>query len=118
MADLSLQVAIAQRLITAYGRPVTFEKLGAPVGDPPVPEIVASLPTDAVFVGPAGLGFAAQSSELLRRALQIALVSPGEDADLGIFTQIKDEGLIWRIEGVEILRPGAQTILGYVSVKR
>ena len=118
MADLSPQIAVAQRLISAYGRSVTFEKLGTPMGIPPLPSVAKSLTVDAVFVSPSGLGFAAQSSDLLRRALQIAIVAPGPDVDLLDFSQIQDSGVTWRIEGIEILRPGTQTVLGYVSVQQ
>ena len=116
MADRSPQIATAQRLISRYGRPVTLEKLGPSSGGKAT--VSDALQVDAVFVGPSSLGFEARSSALVRRAEQIALVAPGVDVDLNAYQRIQDAGIEWAIEGVEVLRPGSQTVLGYLSVKR
>ena len=116
MADRSPQIATAQRLISRYGRPVTLEKLGPSSGGKAT--VSHALQVDAVFVGPSSLGFQAQSSDLLRRAEQIALVAPGAEVDLNGYEQLRDGGVTWAIVGVEVLRPGEQTVLGYVSIER
>ena len=116
VADLSPQIATAQRLISRYGRPVTLEKLGPSSGGKAT--VSDALQVDAVFVGPSSLGFEARSSALVRRAEQIALVAPGADVKLDGYERLQDDGTAWAIVGVEVLRPGDQTVLGYLSVKR
>ena len=116
MADLSPQIATAQRLIGRFGRPVTLEQLGSSSGGEAT--VSQSLAVNAVFMDPSSLGFEARSSELLRRAVQIAFVAPGADVDLNAYQRLRDGDVTWAIEGVEVLRPGSQTVLGYLSVKR
>lgn len=131
MVETAPLIATAQRLITENGRSVTFIAFnktstdanrpwkGSGVDPRLTPD--SSLTVDGVFVDPTSLGQLGRSftlTELLKRAEQILLVSPGAAVELSPFQEVLDGGEYWKITSIQQLKPGADTILYYVGLKR
>lgn len=129
MADLTKLVATAQRLIKANGRSVTFIRHDQTLGDVAKPwqgpTDARAKPNDtsvqnAVFLEPSSapkLGISTEQSDLVMNSEQIMMVSPGT-VDLTAFQEVLDGTTYWKITTIEVLRPGAVTLLAYVGVKR
>ena len=129
MADLVKLVATAQRLIKANGRAVTFIRHDETLADTAKPwdgptnartTPDESEAMDAVFVPPASavrLGLTTEQSDLIIRSEQIMIVSPGT-VDLSRFQEVLDDGIYWKINMVELLKPGTTVLLGFVGIKR
>ncbi len=130
--DYSVMSALAQTLIAANGRAVTFVKQDRTPADAAVPWRGAAAPTatpgatelagSAVFVPPssvASLGMSTKASDLVKRSEAIMMVGlgPTATADLSDYDEVVDGASRWRIVGVEKLAPGSTTLLYYVGVE-
>ncbi len=128
-------VALANQaltLITDNGRSVTFRRLDRTPADPAMPWRGAADPRatpDASVAGPAvavppsgaaALGLRVEDSELVKRSEQIFIVALGATStdDLTTFDEVLDGTELWKIVGVEKLRPAATTLLYFVGVAR
>ena len=131
MVDLTPLIAVAQRLITENGRSVTlvqFDTVPTSASQPwkgnadPRATPAAELPIDAAFVNPSGassLGLSLTTSDLLKRSEQILIISPGAQVDVTPFHEVLDiDGTSWKIQAMEVLRPGTETALAFIGVKR
>lgn len=125
LVDYAELVAVAQELIEGTGRLVTFRNLPstpANVNQPWKPAAGAPVLANsfATFVPASSaqeMGLGVSDSELFRRAEQVCLVPPGA-ADLLSFQEVLDNGSVWRIEWIEVLRPGDTVLLYIMGVKR
>lgn len=129
MVDLAPIILIAQTLITENGREVTFiqhsdtlefdaQPWEGPADARTAPASIAKM--DAVFFNPseaAKLGISFESPDLLKRAEQIMMVSPGT-VDIRLFQEVLDENVYWKILGAEIFKPGKLVAIAYVAVGR
>lgn len=121
-------VALALRLITKHGRPVTFIEMSSATATPAFPfegptnpqaAPTRTLVTVGCFVEPDSLqrlGISTKFMELLQRSDRIVLV-PGPE-DLEGFNSVSDESKNYGITGIETLRPGLTNILHYVGTMR
>ncbi len=130
MVDFAPLIATAQRLISENGRSVTLVEFdSAPAdGSKPwkgaadpraVPD--AELTLDAVFVNPGGatsLGLSLETSDFIKRSEQIMIISPGASVDLTEFEEVLDDAVTWKIQGMEILKPGAEVVVAFIGVRR
>lgn len=129
MVDAVKLAATALRLLNDNGRSVTFiqhdttpEIAAQPWDGPAAPRTTpaSTLVLSAVFAHPRfvdRLGLTIEVDDLIRRSEQIMIVSQGTN-DLSIFQEVLDGTTYWKITGVEILRPGDTTLLGFVGVRR
>jgi hypothetical protein len=118
---------VANELIFEAGRTVSFIQLDSTPDDTATPwenstprTGQTSVSLKGVFVEPESsiqLGESYVSKDLVKRSTKILIVEPG-DNDLSTFDEINDGGVKWKIEGVEILKPGTVTIVGFVGVSR
>ncbi len=130
MVDFVGLTATAQRLISENGRSVTLLQFDSDPADADQPWDGAAdirtdpddtLTLDAVFVSPSGapsLGFIAVTSDLIKLAEQIIIISPGASRDVTGFQEVDDGGTNWKITAVEVLRPAADVVLAYMGLKR
>lgn len=133
--DYAKAAQLALRLIQENGRAITLVYLGQTPEDPAKPwrgntdarnNPKAQVDTYGAFVPPsgAGLGFLSQDSELVKRAEQILLIAAQSVLGYNVeeFNEVIDpEDLVntrWRIDMVEMLKPGPLRILYAVGVKR
>ena len=131
MVDFTPLIATAQRLISENGRSVTLVELDSSPADPSkpwkgaadpraVPD--ASLTLDAVFVNPGtattSLGLSLETSDFIKRSEQIMIISPGASVDLTGFEEVSDDSVTWKIQGMEILKPGAEVVVAFIGVRR
>lgn len=125
-ADYSRFVALSVKMIDKYGRLVDVQRLSNASGDPDkpwdgpgTPTVAESKQVPAVFVPASGSGLGTDlvSEDLLKRAEQVALVAP-TDVNLETFNVIQDTGQRWKIEWVQVLRPGPIIVLYVFGVKR
>jgi hypothetical protein len=121
------QLALVQRLLPKHARPVTFIQLsavtggfpGEAAGDPRSPP-ARSVTTPACFVEPDSLqrlGLSTKIDQLLQTSDRICLVSGIVDL-AGMDEMIDDDGLYYKVQGMETLRPGTRTLLHFVGVER
>lgn len=125
--DYTEFVALAQELITDNGRALAFQRLESVPDNPAQPWKGAGTPTVVeqisgvygVFVPAKGsdLGRSFVSEELLKKVDQMVLVA-GRTEDLEQFDLIVDDGLKWRIEWAQVLRPGPLVVLYSFGVCR
>ena len=131
MVDFAASIATAQRLITENGRLVTLVSLDdtpAVAAQPwkgaadPRATPDATLPVRAVFVPPSSasaLGLRIDTNDLVKRAEQIAIVSPGGAVDTEIYDEIADsDGSRWKIVFSENLKPAELLVLSFFGVAR
>lgn len=130
MVDYVALTAIAQRLITENGRLATFvafDNVSANITKPwegpddPRTTPVASDVYSVVNVEPSGtvaLGSSQKVTDLAKRSEKILIVSAGVQVDMSIYDEVIDESVTYKIEGIEILRPGSITVLSFVGLKR
>lgn len=128
--DYSKTLQTARRLITKFGRTVTFVKLSAGPTDPTKPwrgatdpraiDPVSSLEIDAVFVEPESLerlGLQRASADFIKSAEQVMIVAT--DQDLGKFDEVIDtDGGRFKCDNIQTLQPAGTIILHYVRVQR
>lgn len=123
------KLALAQKLIKFYGRPVTLVQLNSTPTDPTKPwqgtanpraTPAATLVIYGVFVEPESLerlGKQRASSDFIKSAEQVLIVSTPEN--LGIYDEAIDEdGSTWKIDNLQSLQPGGITLLHYLRVQR
>lgn len=116
-------VALALRLIKKFGRPTTFNQLGAGA-DPTkpwradAPNVVNTVTQPAVFVSMAlkDLGFDLTQEELEKRATEAILTAPGV-IDLTLVHQVVD-GPTYSILWVKVLKPGPVPVLYAMGIAR
>ena len=131
MVDYTKLITTTQRLISASGRSVTLVEFDSTLADPNKPWNGATDPrtapdstldVDAVFVEPQSalrLGLLFLTDDLLKRAEQIMLISPGAAVDLSIFNEVIDsDSSRWKIIDSRILKPGDDVVLTYLTVIR
>lgn len=113
MKDYSGNVALARKLIDKFGRTVTVEKSSNIPADSNREwrgeSASATLDVSAVLLD---FDEADIDGTAVKRGDKRALVAPpttGED--LTGYETLVDEGRTWRIESVQVLRPGSATIL-------
>ena len=131
MVDTAPLIAVAQRLIQENGRQISLIQFNStpqdanrpwrgPSADPrATPDSTLSL--FAAFVPPSGareLGLRYVSETLLKRAEQIAIISPGANVDLSIFQEILDTGVYYKMDVLDVLKPGSATVLAFLGVRR
>jgi len=131
VADHTKFVTLAKKLLNSHGRSISFIKLNELPADPNKPWKgpgvggETTLLVDGVFVPPntvrqfglTALGLGTEFQDLIAMSQQIIIVSPGEN-DLREYTSVLDNGERWGIIGLQILKPGITTILGFVGVRR
>ncbi len=120
----------ANRLITKWGRDVTFKKMSSTAADSSQPwrGTEATLTTTvqkAVFVGlqevPPLFANRMVTHELVNRIRKVLLVAPNDDTlDLAEYDSVQDGDSDWKINFVETLAPGAETLrlLYFIGVYR
>lgn len=130
MVDTTKLIATAQRLIKKNGRAVQLLQFDSAPANPSQPwkgnadpraTPDATLDLSAVFVQPSSavrLGLSAESSDLIKRSEQILIVSPGPTVDVRVFHEVVDDTENWKIQGVEILKPGSEVLLAFIGVRR
>lgn len=125
LIDYAELVAVAQSLISATGRQVTFQRLSTTAADltkpwngTGSPTVQVSATLFATFVPATGSGFGREfvSEEMLKRVEQVCLVAPNAN-NMSTFNTIVD-GATWGIEWVYELKPGATTLLWAIGVKQ
>lgn len=128
--DYTELAATSKRLITKFGRSVTFVKPSTTLIDPSKPWLGSTgteitLVTVAVFVPPnqvrqfglSALGYGTEFTEFTQFSEQIAICYP-EDARLKDYPTLRDGGVDWGVVGVQMLEPGDKKLLAYVGVRR
>ena len=111
-------IALALRLIAKHGRDVTFQVINSTPADADKPwRGTATPPTQigplkAVFVPFRGFEFGSEFTDnaLFKEVEQICMVAGGQ-GNLETTHLITDSGKEYKIEWVQKLRPGDQTIL-------
>lgn len=127
MSEYDASVAVAINLIRKKGRIVTLQKMSAASTDPNKPwkgqgspVVESSVPeVPSCFVPHTGsnLGFISVASELLKRSEQVALVAPIAEG-LEVNDRILDNGVTWKVDWVQVLKPALQTVLYVFGVSR
>jgi len=131
MKDYTPNIATAQRLIAKFGRPVILRHEDqTPVDEerpwgPDLDTDDLSLSTFGVFVPPnqvrifglSALGDSTEFRDLVTFSEQIMICSPG-DIDPKFYDTVVDAGVHWRINAIQSLKPGTQTILCYFGIRR
>lgn len=129
MVDYVRLAATATRLVAANGRALSFVRLEETPTDTAKPWRGADTPraqADSVVLGSgvavqpsslSTLGIHVTDEHFLKRADQV-LIAVADD-EIENYDEVIDENSeVWKITGVEKLRPATTTILYYVGVKR
>ena len=120
-------VALAKRLIAGHGRSVIMQQLGASATDPSRPWNGQSIPVvsviekvTAAFVPHTGsdLGKFFVSEELLKRCNEVGLVAGGTKNELSVFHQVVDGNRTFKLEWVQVLKPGTVNIVYAFGIMR
>lgn len=127
--DYSGLRATAQRLVENFGRPVTFVLFEDDPADPAKPWRGAADPRSpaeseiagsAVAVPPSSasqLGLRVDHVDFVKRSDQILIAFA--ETDIEEYDEVLDsDGVRYKIEGVEKLRPAETTLLFFVGVRR
>ena len=127
MAEYDASIAVAIRLITKKGRAVILQKMSNASSDPAkpwrgqgLPVVESSVPNvPACFVPHQGsdMGFISVDVELLKKSEQVALIAPIAEG-LEVNDRISDNGITWKVDWVQVLKPGLQTVLYVFGVSR
>ena len=131
MVDYVRLAQTAERLIKNNGRSISFVKLNetpANANRPwkgPGAGGETTLALNGVFVPPntvrqfglTALGEGTEFKDLVTFSQQIIIVAQGEN-DLREYTSVLDGSVRWGIIGLQVLRPGDTTLLGFVGVRR
>lgn len=126
MSDHKKFADLAVRLIDKNGRAITLQTLSGAAADPNkpwlgagAPTVSAAVDTKAVFLPASGndLGKIITSKELLASVEQVALIAPHASL-LEEMTVMLDDGKVWKVEWVQVLKPGDQICLYLFGVKR
>lgn len=126
MATYADFIALAQRLIALRGRTCSLVKMSAAAADPTKPWNGPGAPTELAradvigcFVPKSGtdLGQGFISKEQLKRCQEVVLVAPGEE-DYTAFGVLLDDAVRWKVEWVQVLKPGPVPVLYALGVSR
>lgn len=126
--DYEELLAVTLELITDTGRAITIEKLSAEAQDEEKPwrgvgtdgpTVESSVDTVGTFVPASGmdLGQIVKDKELLKRVEQVVLV-PGNEEPIELYTRIVDAGDLWKVDWVQVLKPGDTVMLYAFGIKR
>ena len=133
--DYAKLLVTVNKLISKNGRDIIFNREDRTSKDPDKPwrgpKLEADggtpvvLATKGVFVPPntvrefgiTSLGEGTEWVDMMTLSQQIVIV-PGTETDLRQFDKITDRGVDWGIKAIQILRPGALALLGFVGVRR
>lgn len=131
MVNYSRLATTAARLIQSNGRSITFCKLNETPTDPTKPwygpgdgeETLLAL--NGVFVPPntvrqfglSALGEGTEFKDLIAFSEQVIITAQG-DNDLREYTSVIDRNDRWGIIGLQVLRPGDDSIIAFVGVRR
>jgi len=124
--DYSKPLATAQRLIARYGRAIELQGASTGPADPSKPlgdraPVAAPVAVVGAFVQPSSLnalGFGVSVVELFGSCSQIALVAPvNKGDDYSDMKFLYDNGVRWKIEHIETLKPGPIVVLHFIGVK-
>lgn len=75
-------------------------------------------PTSVREFGLPALGDGTDFNDLVLSSQQVVIVYPGEN-NLKDYISLEDtDGKVWGITGIQILKPGNTTMLGFIGVKR
>lgn len=118
-------VTKVQRAIDKYGRFVTFRaRAGAtPDNDPlagPQDADVISNPVKGVFVpitGLAQLGISTTKTDAFKHSEQVGLFPPSA-IDYAAQAFLVDGGGTWKVDAIDMLKPGDTALLYYIGVSR
>lgn len=124
-------VQTASRLIANNGRAIQFFKFNEIPNDSnqpwkgPAISGEQTLELNGVFVPPntvrefglSALGEGTGFEDLIAFSQQVIIVAQGEN-DLREYTTVIDRDQRWGIVGLQVLRPGNTTVLGFVGVRR
>lgn len=129
--DYTELAVLAQALIDENGRLITFNRykqapadVAKPWRGPGDPTTVPGATDEVrgVFVGvnrsTPGMGLDFISEDVLKRAEQCCLVGPTVGYDLTTANEVVDGGVHWKVEFVEVLKPGDTVLLYAVGLKR
>jgi hypothetical protein len=127
MADHSDFLDLAREMISEEGREVVFAKLDADPADATKPWRGAGAPTPvdpvttfAVFLPDgSGLGKLTEDNELFKTSENVLLVAPpvtGED--LEGYHVVTDDGVRWKINVVQTVKPATLAVLYAMGVSR
>jgi hypothetical protein len=119
-----------RRLVTKFGRSVTFIQLGAGPDNPAQPwkgtsgvrtDPIAEFTVDGVFVEPESLerlGLQIQASEFIKGTSEVVIVVT--DQSLKQYDEMIDshDGARFKVNNIQQLNPGDKIILHYVRVQR
>ena len=131
MVDYVRMAQTASRLIANNGRAIQFFKFNEIPNDSNQPwkgPAISGEPTlklTGVFVPPntvrefglSALGEGTRFEDLITFSQQVIIVAQGEN-DLQKYTTVIDRDERWGIVGLQVLRPGNTTVLGFVGVRR
>lgn len=125
--DYNKTVATAQRLITKFGRSVTFCQPDVTPPDANAPWKTSNavsgetqVALDIVAVQPSSLeqlGISVEFSERFKRSDQVFICAPGTN-NMENFASALDNSLRWEITHLEILKPATTVVLAFIGVKR
>lgn len=125
--DYNRTRATVERIIKAYGRPVTFINDAGPLNPanplgPAGPAVQVSN-VMGVFVRPSGYIKLGESTQMdpgmWPEADKIILVLPRLDYDFTVFTRVIDTDLQgYKVYKTELIKPGMIPLLMYVGLKR
>ena len=115
-----------QRLINKNGRNIILIK-NEIVSDPGKPwkgssstEVTQTI--KAVNINPSSLtklGQSTQIDNLVKLDIDfIYLFFPSNNLDICSYTNVRDNGVLYAIEDIQILEPGTKKYLGYIGVKK
>lgn len=125
MSDHQKFIDLALRLIAKHGRDVTYKVISSTPSDPTKPWRGTTTPPTvlgpfkSVFVPFRGYEFGSEfeDSQLFKEVKEICMCA-GAQADLETAHLLTDNGVDYKIEWVQRLRPGDQTILYAFGVDR
>jgi len=130
MVDYVKLAATADRLITANGRTVTFQRKSEVASDAAKPwgaqtGVDTEFETKAVFAPPntvrqfglSSLGQGTEFKDLIEFSDYIGIFYPGS-TDMRQFSHVEDGTEVFGIIGLQILKPGDVQLLGFVGIRR
>jgi hypothetical protein len=124
--DYSRIVQVAKRLLKSAGRPIKLRIANESSFNASRPWEGPSsgddryIFLDGVFVEPDSairLGTGIEFDDLVSKSEQIIIVSPGE-TEFQQSIEVLDDGIVWGITNIQILRPGLVTLLAFIGIKR
>ena len=119
--DYSEFIDLAREMFTQFGREITLQKLGEPLRLPrklPQQNIIDSVLIHGLFAAPGqGIEWEQTFQGLVRRdehGFYVPALGPGRS--LAGFHLIVDGNTTWKVENIDIFKPGRDEIFGFFSV--